>query len=94
MYEPFFSDATAAGIRKISVLICCGRTLPSRTSGASCQKAAVSISWMSRTTSQSRFARPARPSTAFCPPTAGFWPMQNSPFMVPSFIIISMGWNE
>ena len=58
------------------------------------QKDAVSISWASRTTSQSRLPSARRASLAFMPPTAGFWPMQNSPFMLPSFIIRSMGWNE
>ena len=57
---PFFSTWVAAGRKKTSVAMSAGATSPVSISGASCQKAAVSISTRSRTTSQSRLRRAAR----------------------------------
>jgi hypothetical protein len=66
---PAFSPASEAGIRKISVPMSSGRISPSRTRMAVfCQKVAVSISAVSRTTSHSRFARPRWISASCCRP--------------------------
>ena len=57
---PFFSTCEAPGIRKTSVAMSAVATSPLSISGASYQKAAVSISTRSRTTSQSRPRSAAR----------------------------------
>ena len=55
------------------------RSSPERTSGASRQNVAVSISARSRTTSHLSLASARRWSPACCEPTAGFWPITNMP---------------
>ena len=83
---PSFSVCAAAGMKKTSVPISSGRSSPSSISGESCQKAAVSVSWRSRTTSQSSLDRAMRWSLVFAEPTVGFWPTAKNPFTPPSSI--------
>ena len=74
----------AAGIRKTSVAISSVFSSPDSTSGASFQKVAVSISARSRTTSHFSDASARRCRPECCEPTAGFWPITNSPSSPPS----------
>ena len=64
------------------------------TSGLSFQKLAVSVSYRSRTTSQSSFASACRWNEAFWPPTAGFWPIAKKPLILPSDIATNIGMCE
>ena len=88
---PSISATCAEGSRKTSVLMSSGRTSPFSTSGALYQKAAVSVSKLSLTTSQSSFASAARWSRPLSE-VAGFWPIANMPRTLPSamFTIIAM----
>ncbi|NKV51445.1 hypothetical protein GS988_15085 [Rhodococcus hoagii] len=70
---PCFS-AWLAGKKKTSVPMSSVRISPVSISGPSFQNVALSIIARSRTTSQSRFARPARCMRALAVPTAGFSP--------------------
>jgi hypothetical protein len=72
--HPSFSMCAAAGRKKTSVLMSSGRVSPASISGLSYQNYADSISFVSRTTSQSRLASAARWIFAFALPTAGFSP--------------------
>jgi len=81
---PSFSMCEAAGMRKTSVWMSCVRSSPESISGLSRQNVAVSISLRSRTTSHFRLASARRCSPACCDPTAGFWPITNSPSTPPS----------
>jgi hypothetical protein len=67
---PSFSGPAAAGMKKTSVLISEG----GGPVGSFFQKTALSVSNQSRTTSQSRWRRPARCRRALGPPPPGFWP--------------------
>ncbi len=78
--EPSRSKGPAAGRRKTSVFTFLGSTSGSETV---CQMAADSVSWKSWTTSRSRFRIAFRSNAALGPPTAGFWPMSQSPFTIP-----------
>ena len=89
--EPGFSTCAAAGIRNTSVSMSSVRSSPERTSGESRQNVAVSTSARSRTTSHLRCASARRIRPEFCEPTAGFWPMQNSPSSPPSSARIIVG---
>ncbi len=79
---PSFSTPEAAGSTNTSVGILAGST-PGRF-----QKPAVSCSKRSATTIHSSLSSPARIRRALAPPTAGFWPKQNSPLISPA----SMAW--
>ncbi len=81
---PSFSTWLAAGMRKTSVWMSCVFSSPDVTSGESRQKVALSISARSRTTSHFRLASARRCRPACWEPTAGFWPMRNSPSRPPS----------
>ena len=81
---PSFSTCEAAGIRKTSVWMSSARSSPERTSGLSRQNVAVSSSERSRTTSHLRWASARRCRPECCEPTAGFWPITNSPSRPPS----------
>ena len=83
---PSFSVCAAAGMKNTSVPMSSVRTSPESISGESCQKAAVSISWKSRTTSQSSFDSAIRWSFVLADPTVGFWPTAKNPFTPPSSI--------
>jgi hypothetical protein len=85
---PSFSTWLAAGRKKTSVGISSGRVSPASISGESCQKAAVSSSVKSRTTSQSSDASALRWSVELADPTTGFCPTAKSPFVFPSIIRI------
>ena len=65
-------------------------TSPLLTSGAFFQKVAVSCSQLSLTTSHSSLRIAARSSLALSD-VAGFWPTQNMPFTLPSFIATNIG---
>ena len=65
-----------------------GSTSPLSISGESCQNEADSVSWKSRTTSQSSCERASRWSFVFADPTVGFCPTQKKPFTPPSSIFI------
>jgi hypothetical protein len=73
---PSFSVCAAAGRKNTSVPMSSVRSSSVSISGPSFHQVADSISEKSRTTSQSRFARPSRCSLAFAEPTAGFSPMR------------------
>ena len=60
MKLPSISATAAAGMKNTSVLISSGLSWPLFTSGESFQKLAVSVSYRSRTTIQSSFARACR----------------------------------
>jgi len=64
---------------------------PDRISGELRQKAAVSVSKKSRTTIQSSFARALRWKRAFCPPTAGFCPINRNPLIFPAAMSMNIG---
>ena len=83
---PSFSVYAAAGMKKTSVPMSSLRTSPDSISGESCQKAAVSVSLKSRSTSQSSFDSAMHCSLAFAEPTVGFWPTAKNPFTPPSSI--------
>jgi hypothetical protein len=85
---PLQQVCAAAGRKNTSVPMSCGRCSPLSVCGVSYQNAAVSISFVSRTTSQSRLASALRCSPEFADPTTGFWPMTMKPFVSPS----SMRW--
>ena len=72
--DPSFSVWAAAGSRKTSVLMSVVLSSPDSISGEAYQKAALSISTRSRTTSQSRPASAIRCSLELADPTAGFSP--------------------
>ena len=78
---PSFSTCEAAGIRKTSVWMSSVGYSPERTSGPSRQNVAVSSSLRSRTTSHFRWASARRCNPECAEPTAGFWPITNSPSM-------------
>ena len=88
---PSASPTWAEGKKKTSVLISPGTSSPRSTSGLVRQKAAVSVSRLSLTTSQSSFASAVRWKIAFWPPTAGFWPIANMPRTRPSAMAIIIG---
>ena len=71
---PDFSVCEAAGKKNTSVPMSSVRSSPVSISGPSFHQVALSISWKSRTTSQSRLAMPSRCILAFAEPTAGFSP--------------------
>ena len=71
---PAFSVWAAAGRKKISVPISSVTSSPVSISGPFFQKVADSIICRSRTTSQSRLARPSRCILPLAEPTAGFSP--------------------
>jgi hypothetical protein len=71
---PSFSVCAAAGRKNTSVPMSSVRISPVSISGPFFQNVALSIITMSRTTSQSRFARPNRCMRVSAEPTAGFWP--------------------
>ena len=81
--QPSFSVCAATGRKKTSVPMFSVTSSPDSISGESFQNEAVSISYRSRTTSQSSLASALRWNEAFCPPTAGFWPMAIKPFTPP-----------
>ena len=91
---PFFSTWEAPGRKKTSVPIPSVFSSPVSISGESYQKAAVSISAKSRTTSQSRLARAKRCSLLLELPTAGFSPMTKKPLHQPSIIPMTAGYME
>ncbi len=72
--QPSFSVWAAAGRKKTSVAMSSVRVSPDSISGLSYQNAADSISFVSRTTSQSRLASAWRCTRALALPTAGFSP--------------------
>ena len=84
MNEPFFSVCAAAGRKNTSVLMSCVRISPVSISGPFCQNVALSIMTRSRTTSQSRLARPNRCIRPLAEPTAGFSPNRKYPWQLPS----------
>jgi len=88
--EPSYSATCADGKKKTSVLMSAGLTLPLFTSGAACQKVALSVTQLSLTTSHSSLAMPRRSSSALSD-VAGFWPMQSMPFTRPSFMATNIG---
>ena len=88
---PSISATWAEGKKKTSVWMSSVRIEPSTTSGALYQKAAVSVSKLSLTTSQSSLPSAARWKRAFWPPTAGFCPMANMPRTRPSLMAIIIG---
>ena len=91
--EPAFSAPPAHGRKKTSVPTVAG----SGRSGPSFQKVALSIRNRSRTTSQSSWQSAARLSLELGAPTAGFWPIRNSPFTFPSAIrlkVASCEWSS
>ena len=81
---PLFSVCAAAGMKNTSVLMSSVRISPVSISGPFCQNVALSIITRSRTTSQSRLARPIRCIRALAEPTAGFWPNRKYPLHVPA----------
>ena len=82
---PFFSMKNAAGRRMTSVEIDFGST-PGRF-----QKAAVSVSQISWTTSVSSFAIPSNVSVRLGTVTAGFWPTIQSSFSFPASASSNIG---
>ena len=93
--EPSFSAAGAPGRRNTSVWTVLGSTDWSFSWTAFClQKADVSVSNRSCTTSHSSLAKPFRPMLALGLSTAGFCPMQMNPLTLPSFMATSMCWCE
>ena len=88
--EPSYSATCADGKKKTSVLMSAGLTLPLFTSGADCQKVALSVTQLSLTTSHSSLAMPRRSSSALSD-VAGFCPMQSMPFTRPSFMATNIG---
>ena len=83
---PSFSVCAAAGRKNTSVPISSGTSSPVSTSCESRQKVAVSIMFVSRTTSQSSFDIARRWSLPLAEPTAGFSPTTKKPFTSPSSI--------
>ncbi len=71
---PSFSTWLAAGRKNTSVAMSSVRASPVSSSGPSFQNVAVSTRVRSRTTSQSRLARPRRWARPPEEPTAGFSP--------------------
>ena len=88
---PSFSATLAAGSTNTSVPIWSGRTAPSRTSGASRQKVALSVRKRSRTTSHLSRPSARRWNFALGPPTAGFCPIRNSPSIRPPSMSTNSG---
>jgi hypothetical protein len=74
--EPLFSVCAAAGMKNTSVPMSSVRISPVSISGPFCHQVALSIMAMSRTTSQSRFARASRCIRPFAEPTAEFSPIR------------------
>ena len=83
---PSFSAAGAAGMKNTSVLTSLG-LVP-----GAFHTSAVSVLKMSTTTSQSSFCMAARASLAFGPPTAGFWPSQKKPLILPLYMSTNVCW--
>ena len=88
---PSFSVCAAAGRKNTSVPISSVRSSPVSISGPSYQNEALSISWKSRTTSQSSFAIASRCRRELPEPTAGFSPSTKKPFTLPSRMSIIVG---
>ena len=93
--EPSFSAASAAGRRKTSVLMSCGRTLAAaHLRRVVPEGGRLDLEEVAHDQPVEVRRAPAAPGTAFWPPTAGFWPMQNRPLITPSRIISIIAWNE
>jgi hypothetical protein len=89
--EPSFSTCDAAGRKNTSVAIRSAASSPLSISGESRQNDALSISCMSRTTSQSSSAIASRWSFEWLEPTAGFSPIRKNPLTSPSSIPTIVG---
>ncbi len=89
--DPSFSVWAAAGRKNTSVPISSGRALPVSISGPFCQKLALSVITMSRTTSQSSLAMALRCRRPLGEPTTGFSPGRKNPLHQPSSMPITAG---